>query len=113
MDEAVQIRRSLERDMRTALAQGEFELFYQPLVNWQTKKVTAFEALMRWHHSDRGAVPPSEFILVAEEMGLIVHFGQWALRCACLEAVKWPDEIRNRSTCRRYSSRRAIWFQPS
>jgi diguanylate cyclase (GGDEF)-like protein len=94
MDEAVQIRRSLERDMRTALAQGEFELFYQPLVNLQTKKVTAFEALMRWHHSDRGAVPPSEFIPVAEEMGLIVQLGEWALRCACLEAVKWPDEIR-------------------
>jgi len=94
MDEAVQTRRSLEHDMRTALAQGGFELFYQPLVNLQTNKVTAFEALMRWHHSDRGAVPPSEFIPVAEEMGLIVQLGEWALRCACLEAVKWPDEIR-------------------
>src|SRR5439155_1295290 len=65
MDEAVQTRRSLEHDMRTALAQGGFELFYQPLVNLHTNKVTAFEALMRWHHSDRGAVPPSEFIPVA------------------------------------------------
>jgi diguanylate cyclase (GGDEF)-like protein len=94
MDEIVQTRRSLERDMRTALAQGGFELFYQPLVNLQTNQVTAFEALMRWHHSDRGTVPPSEFIPVAEEMGLIVPLGEWALRCACLEAIKWPDEVR-------------------
>jgi diguanylate cyclase (GGDEF)-like protein len=94
MDEVVQVRRSLERDMRTALAQGGYKLFYQPLVNLQTKKVTAFEALMRWHHSDRGAVPPSEFIPVAEEMGLIVPLGEWALRCACQEAVNWPEEIR-------------------
>jgi predicted signal transduction protein with EAL and GGDEF domain len=94
MDEVVQTRRSLERDMRTALTQGGFELFYQPLVNLQTKKITAFEALMRWHHPDRGAVPPSEFIRVAEEMGLIVQMGEWALRSACLEAAKWPDEIR-------------------
>jgi diguanylate cyclase (GGDEF)-like protein len=94
MDEVVQIRRSLERDMRTALTQGGFELFYQPLVNLQTGKVTAFEALMRWHHPDRGAVPPSQFVPVAEEMGLIVQLGEWALRCACLEAVGWPDQIR-------------------
>ncbi len=94
MDEIIQSRRSLERDMRAAFAQGGFELFYQPLVNLQSKKVTAFEALMRWHHSDRGTVPPSEFIPVAEEMGLIIQLGEWALRCACLEAIKWPDEIR-------------------
>jgi diguanylate cyclase (GGDEF)-like protein len=94
MDAIVQTRRSLERDMRTALAQGGFELFYQPLVNLQTKKVTAFEALMRWNHLDRGNVPPSEFIPVAEEMGLIVQLGEWALRCACQEAVRWPEAIR-------------------
>lgn len=58
MDAIVQTRRSLERDMRTSLAQGGFELYYQPLVNLQTKRVTAFEALMRWHHKERGAVPP-------------------------------------------------------
>jgi diguanylate cyclase (GGDEF)-like protein len=94
MDEVVRTRRSLERDMRMALMQGGFELFYQPLVNLQTQKITAFEALMRWHHSDRGVVPPSEFIPVAEEMGLIVQLGEWALRSACLEAAKWPDDIR-------------------
>jgi diguanylate cyclase (GGDEF)-like protein len=94
MDAMVQTRRALERDMRTALAQGAFSLAYQPLVNLQTKRVTAFEALMRWSHPERGAVPPSEFIPVAEEMGLIVQLGEWALRQACAEAVDWPDGIR-------------------
>jgi diguanylate cyclase (GGDEF)-like protein len=94
MDAIVQTRRSLERDMRTSLAQGGFELYYQPLVNLQTKRVTAFEALMRWNHKDRGAVPPSEFIPVAEDIGLIIQLGEWALRLACMEAVDWPDDIR-------------------
>jgi predicted signal transduction protein with EAL and GGDEF domain len=94
MDAAVQTRRSMERDMRTALAQGGFSLCYQPLVNLQNKKVTAFEALMRWDHVERGAVPPSVFIPVAEEMGLIVQIGEWALRQACSQAVEWPDDIR-------------------
>ena len=89
MDAIAQTRRSLERDMRTALVQGDFSLFYQPLVNLQTRKVTAFEALMRWHHAERGSVAPSEFIPVAEEMGLIVQLGEWALRQACMEAVDW------------------------
>jgi diguanylate cyclase (GGDEF)-like protein len=93
MDAIVQARRILERDMRTALAHDDFRLFYQPLVNLQTKKVTAFEALMRWDHPERGVVPPSEFIPVAEEMGLIVQLGQWALRHACAEAMGWPNEI--------------------
>jgi diguanylate cyclase (GGDEF)-like protein len=94
MDAIVQTRRLLERDMRTSLALGGFELYYQPLVNLQTKRVTAFEALMRWTHKDRGAVPPSEFIPVAEDMGLIIQLGEWALRRACMEAVEWPDDIR-------------------
>jgi diguanylate cyclase (GGDEF)-like protein len=93
MDAVVQTRRQLERDMRTALAQDGFRLYYQPLVNLQTKRVTAFEALMRWEHSERGSVPPSEFIPVAEEMGLIVQLGEWALRQACAEAMEWPDGI--------------------
>src|ERR1700761_1630118 len=94
MDAVVQTRRSLERDMRTSLAQGGFELYYQPLVNLQTKRVTAFEALMRWNHKERGAVPPSEFIPVAEDIGLIIQLGEWALRQACMEAMEWPEDIR-------------------
>jgi len=93
MDAIVQVRRALERDMRTALAQDGFKLFYQPLVNLQTKKVTAFEALMRWNHPERGMVPPSEFIPVAEEIGLIVQLGEWALRQACGDAMGWPDYV--------------------
>jgi diguanylate cyclase (GGDEF)-like protein len=94
MDAIVQTRRSLERDMRTSLAQGGFELYYQPLVNLQTKRVTAFEALMRWNHKERGAVPPAEFIPVAEDIGLIIQLGEWALRQACVEAMDWPEDIR-------------------
>jgi diguanylate cyclase (GGDEF)-like protein len=94
MDAIVQSRRLLERDMRTSLVQGGFTLFYQPLVNLQTGKVTAFEALMRWDHPERGQVSPADFIPVAEEMGLIVQLGEWALRQACMEAVNWPDDIR-------------------
>ena len=94
MDAAVQTRRSMERDMRTALAQGGFSLYYQPLVNLQTQRITAFEALMRWNHVERGNVPPSEFIPIAEEMGLIVQMGEWALRRACSEATAWPADVR-------------------
>jgi diguanylate cyclase (GGDEF)-like protein len=94
MDAAVQTRRSMERDMRTALAQREFRLYYQPLVNLQTKRITAFEGLMRWNHVERGNVPPSEFIPIAEEMGLIVQMGEWALRQACSEAAAWPTDVR-------------------
>jgi diguanylate cyclase (GGDEF)-like protein len=93
MDAIVQARRLLERDMRTALVQNGFKLFYQPLVNLQTRKVTTFEALMRWQHPERGSVPPSEFIPVAEEMGLIVQLGEWALRQACMQAMEWTDGI--------------------
>jgi diguanylate cyclase (GGDEF)-like protein len=93
MDTIAQARRLLERDMRTALVQNGFRLFYQPLVNLQTKKVTTLEALMRWQHPERGLVPPSDFISVAEDIGLIVQLGEWALREACAEAARWPDGI--------------------
>ncbi|MEZ5763090.1 MAG: EAL domain-containing protein [Xanthobacteraceae bacterium] len=93
MDAAAQARRQLEIDMRAGFARGEFELHYQPLINLQTKLVSGFEALMRWTHPERGNVPPSEFIPVAEEIGLINQLGDWALREACAEATKWPKDI--------------------
>lgn len=93
MDAIVQARSALERDMRNGILQNDFRLFYQPLVNLKTQKVTAFEALMRWQHPERGTIPPLEFIPLAEETGLIVRLGEWALREACSEAMDWPEDI--------------------
>jgi diguanylate cyclase (GGDEF)-like protein len=93
MDAVVQARRRLEQDLRLGLAQGQFRLHYQPLVNLQTRRVTCFEALMRWEHPERGLVSPLEFIPLAEEIGLILPLGDWALRQACCEALRWPDDI--------------------
>jgi EAL domain-containing protein (putative c-di-GMP-specific phosphodiesterase class I) len=68
-------------------------LFYQPIVNVRDNKISAFEALLRWHHPERGMVSPGEFIPIAEEMGLIIPLGEWVLRTACAEAATWPNEI--------------------
>ena len=93
MDARMQERRALEIDLRKALVNGEFTLNYQPIVNVKTGRVTACEALLRWHQPERGLVPPLEFISIAEEMGLIVPIGEWVLQRACSDAVEWPDEI--------------------
>ena len=94
MDATAQGRRSMEIDLRSALLHGEFTLAYQPLVNLRSKQVTSFEALLRWEHRSRGAISPSEFIPVAEDIGLIVQLGEWVLRQACQEAMGWPNEIK-------------------
>jgi diguanylate cyclase (GGDEF)-like protein len=93
MNERMQVRGKLEHDLRSALANKEFELFYQPIVNLQDNKIRSFEALLRWHHPERGMVSPTEFIPIAEEMGLIIPLGEWVLRTACAEAATWPGEI--------------------
>jgi diguanylate cyclase (GGDEF)-like protein len=93
MNERMWTRRKLENDLRGALAKGEFELFYQPIVNLSEGKISAMEALLRWHHPERGMVSPAEFIPVAEEMGIINQVGEWVLRTACTEAATWPSEI--------------------
>jgi diguanylate cyclase (GGDEF)-like protein/PAS domain S-box-containing protein len=93
MDARAQARRRLELDLRAALQNEEFELHYQPIVQVTTGEIIAFEALLRWHHPERGIVAPLDFIPVAEETGLIGPIGEWVLRQACREAVTWPEQI--------------------
>jgi diguanylate cyclase (GGDEF)-like protein len=93
MDATAQARRRLEVDLRNALARGEFEVYYQPLIALETKKVSSFEALVRWRHPERGQIEPAEFIPVAEDTGLILQLGEWVLRQACAEAMRWPSDI--------------------
>jgi diguanylate cyclase (GGDEF)-like protein len=94
MDMRMKARRTLEIALRQALAAGEFELYYQPLVNVDDRRITGCEALLRWHHPERGMIPPGEFIPMAEEIGLIVPLGEWVLRKACIDAASWPDDIK-------------------
>jgi diguanylate cyclase (GGDEF)-like protein len=93
MAQTVEARRILELDLRKALASEEFELFYQPLVNLKSGRITTCEALLRWNHPVRGTVSPVDIIPVAEDMGLIVDLGRWILRKACMECMKWPEAV--------------------
>ncbi|MGH6841424.1 MAG: putative bifunctional diguanylate cyclase/phosphodiesterase, partial [Methylocella sp.] len=94
MDARLRARRTLELDLRHALAAAEFELYYQPLITLDTGAISGFEALLRWHHPLRGMVAPAELIPLAEESGLIVPIGEWVLRQACAEAAGWPDDMK-------------------
>jgi diguanylate cyclase (GGDEF)-like protein/PAS domain S-box-containing protein len=94
MDRRIQARRSLELDLRKAYQNGEFELYYQPLMNLQRDEVSGFEALLRWPHPERGMIQPGDFIPLAEEIGLIVPIGEWVLRRACEDAATWPANIK-------------------
>jgi diguanylate cyclase (GGDEF)-like protein len=93
MDARLQARRTLELDLRDALEKNEFELYYQPVYDLTQDRISGFEALLRWRHPSRGFVMPGEFITLAEELGLIVPIGAWALHQACNEACKWPKHI--------------------
>jgi diguanylate cyclase (GGDEF)-like protein len=94
MDARIQARRALELELRSALAAGQLQLYYQPLVNPKSGEISCFEALLRWFHPRLGEIPTADFIPLAEESGLIASLGQWVLQAACADAAKWPKALR-------------------
>ncbi len=94
MNARVHERRELERDLRLALVRRQLEMHYQPFVDLERMEVCGAEALMRWRHPERGLITPDRFIPIAEETGLIIEMGAWALREACAEAAGWPSGIK-------------------
>jgi diguanylate cyclase (GGDEF)-like protein/PAS domain S-box-containing protein len=87
-------RAELEKDLRDAIATGGLMLYYQPIVATASEQITGFEALLRWQHPVKGWIPPDKFVKIAEESGLIAQIGEWALRAACHDLAKWPEDIR-------------------
>jgi diguanylate cyclase (GGDEF)-like protein/PAS domain S-box-containing protein len=87
-------RRQLEADLHDAILRGEIDVYFQPILHVKTRKLFGLEALARWRHPVKGFVPPSEFIPLAEETGLIVPLGEWILRKACTAAKQWPAEVK-------------------
>jgi len=94
LDEAAREKARLEADLREGLKRGDLTLYYQPLIDLETGGITAYEALLRWQHPERGLLLPDSFIPLAEEVGLIDVLGQFVLQSACREAATWPDSIR-------------------
>jgi diguanylate cyclase (GGDEF)-like protein len=93
MDKALQRRRLVEHELRLALGREEFEVVYQPQYELATERQCGSEALIRWHHPVHGKIAPGHFISVAEDTGLIVPLGEWVLRRACSDAVRWPEPL--------------------
>jgi len=92
MNKAVLERFSIDRDLRKALTNNEFVLYYQPQLDIATRQVTGAEALIRWFPPGRGMIPPDKFIPVAEESGMIVDINRWVIRTACEQAEKWRQK---------------------
>jgi diguanylate cyclase (GGDEF)-like protein/PAS domain S-box-containing protein len=94
MDDAIREQRTMARDLRHAISNEELVLYYQPIARTTDGRIAGFEALVRWQHPSRGLVPPIEFIPLAEESGLIIPLGEWALRRACADAASWERPLR-------------------
>lgn len=94
MNTTSQKRREIENDMRIAIDEGQFELYYQPQISIETNAISGFEALIRWNHPEHGRISPADFIPIAEETALILPIGEWVLETACAAAVNWPADIR-------------------
>jgi diguanylate cyclase (GGDEF)-like protein len=94
MDARMKARRLLEIDLRQAVMEGGFEVYYQPIVDLQSNQIAGCEALLRWRHPERGMISAAEFIPVAEETGLINQLGDWVLTKACVEAATWPGNTK-------------------
>jgi diguanylate cyclase (GGDEF)-like protein/PAS domain S-box-containing protein len=87
-------RQEIESDLRRAIQQNELELYYQPIVDSRSGKISSAEALIRWRHPSKGLLLPDSFIPLAEESGLITQIGDWVLRTACAEAARWPAHVK-------------------
>jgi diguanylate cyclase (GGDEF)-like protein len=94
MDLRMQQRRTMELDLRRGLLAGEFEPYFQPLINVNTRRICGFEALVRWLHPERGVVMPGEFIALAEETGLIAALGETVLKAACMASARWSEPVK-------------------
>lgn len=94
MDAQMQARSQLERELREAVADSQFEVHYQPIMNAESGEISGFEALVRWRHPQNGLVPPTVFISLAEETRLIIPIGSWVLRQACATAARWPKHLK-------------------
>jgi len=94
MLEFVNTQQSAERELREAIAHGQFELHYQPVVDIKTRELIGVETLVRWRHPVKGMIAPDNFIPLAETTGLIVPLGEWILNQACADAAKWPDNVK-------------------
>ncbi len=94
MHQKIKQRLELEKDLRGAIKNSEFELFYQPIIELSSQKITGFEALLRWQHPEKGLISPGEFIPVAEETGQIIEIGWWVLQTACSQLMEWENEYR-------------------
>jgi EAL domain-containing protein (putative c-di-GMP-specific phosphodiesterase class I) len=91
MDETIRMRKIVEDDLRQAIERDELALFYQPIYSADGQVIVALEALVRWPHAKHGLISPEKFISIAEERGLVIPLGEWVLRRACSDGMRWPN----------------------